>query len=183
MTIGLKNSCKKKKLLNIAFLKSKTLKDELRYKKYKNKLTMILKKCKWQYFSDLISRHKNNYVEIWKVLKNIICIKQSHINKLPDRSFYDTLPNSNCNSMLLSKTDAKEILSIVKKFSNKSSLDCNDMSMSIIKEIIPFVVNPFTYICNLSFYSGDFPNAMKIVKVVPVHKNGAKNEFNTYRPI
>ena len=129
------------------------------------------------------------------MLKNIICKKQSHINKLPDvlidnnreykadettegfntfftnigsnlakritlqsGSFYDALPNSNCNSMLLSKTDAKEILSIVKKFSNKSTLDCNDMSMSIIKEIIPFVVNPFTYICNLSFYSGDFPN-------------------------
>ena len=57
------------------------------------------------------------------------------------------------------------------------------MSMSIIKEIIPFIVNPFTYICNLSFYSGDFPNAMKIAKVLPVHKNGAKNEFNNYRPI
>ena len=85
--------------------------------------------------------------------------------------------------MLLSKTDAKEILSMVKKFSNKSSLDCNDMSMSIIKEIIPFVVNPFTYICNLSFYGGDFPNAMKIAKVIPVHKNDAKNEFSNYRPI
>ena len=85
--------------------------------------------------------------------------------------------------MSLSKTDAKEILSIVKKFSNKSSLDCNDLSMSIIKEIVPSVVNPFTYICNLSFYGGDFPNAMKITKVLPVHKNGVKNELNNYRPI
>ena len=122
------------------------------------------------------------------MLKNIICKKQSHINKLPDvfidnnreykadettkgfntfftnigsnlakritlqsGFFYDALPNSNCNSMLLSKTDAKEILSTVEKFSNKSSLDCMDTSMSIIKEIIPFFVNPFTYICNLSF--------------------------------
>ena len=97
--------------------------------------------------------------------------------------FYDALPNSNCNSMLFSKTDANEILSMVKKFSYKSSLDCNDMSTSVIKEIIPSVVNPFTYICNLSFYCGDFPNAMKIAKVLQVHKNGAKNEFNNYRPI
>ena len=85
--------------------------------------------------------------------------------------------------MLLSKIDAKEILSIVNKFSNKSSLDCNDMTMSIINEIIPFVVNPFTNICNLSFYSCDFPYAMKIAKVLPVHKNGVKNEFSNYRPI
>ena len=71
----------------------------------------------------------------------------------------------------------------MKKFPNKSSLDCNDMSMSIMKEIIPFVVNPFTYICNLSFHCGYFPNAMKIAKVLPVYKNGAKNEFNKYGPI
>ena len=75
MTIGLKNSCDKKKLMYIAFLKSKTLKDELKHKKYKNQLTLILKKCKRQYFSELICRHKNINVETWKVLKNIICKK------------------------------------------------------------------------------------------------------------
>ena len=32
----------------------------------------------------MISRHKNNNVETWKALKDIICKKQSHINKLPD---------------------------------------------------------------------------------------------------
>ena len=137
--------------------------------------------------------------------KNIISIKQSHINRLQDvfidnnrehntnkityghntlftnigsnlakrmtlqsGSFFDKLPNSNCNSML-SKTDANEILS-GKKFSNKTSLDCNDMSMSVVKEIIPFVINPFTYICNLSFYSGDYPILMKIAKVLPLDK-------------
>ena len=47
-------------------------------------LTLILKKCKQQYFSDLICRHKGNNVETWKVPKDIICTKQSHINKLPD---------------------------------------------------------------------------------------------------
>ena len=84
MTIGLTNICKKKKLLYIAFLKIITLIDELRYKKYKNKLTLILKNAIGSTFSDFMSRHKNNNVETWKVLKNIICRKQSHINKLPD---------------------------------------------------------------------------------------------------
>ena len=46
MTIELKNSRKKTKILYVAFLKSKTLKDELNFKKYKNKLTLIYKKCK-----------------------------------------------------------------------------------------------------------------------------------------
>ena len=84
MTIGLKSNCEKKTLLYIAFLKSKTHKEELVYREYKNKLTLILRKCKQQYFSDLIRTHKNNNVETWKVRKNINCLKQSHINKLPD---------------------------------------------------------------------------------------------------
>ena len=71
---------------------------------------------------------------------------------------------------------------VFEKFSNKSSLDGNGMIMSIVKEIIPLVVNPLTIICNVSFYSGVFPNAMKIAKVLPVCKHGAKNEFNNYRP-
>ena len=29
-----------------------------------------------------------------------------------------------------------------------------------------------TYICNLSFFTGVFPNAMKIGKVIPMHKDG-----------
>ena len=85
--------------------------------------------------------------------------------------------------MLLDDTDVDEILSMVKMLSNKSSLDFNDMSMYTIKEIIPFVVSSFTYICNLSCYSGVFPNTMKIATVLPVYSNGVKNEFNNYRPI
>ena len=85
--------------------------------------------------------------------------------------------------MLLGKADAKEISFIGKKFSKKSSLDCNDMSMSIIKEIIPFIVNPFTYICYLSFYCGDLPDVTKIAKVLPVYKDSAKNEFSNCKPI
>ena len=40
-----------------------------------------------------------------------------------------------------------------------------------------------TYICNLSFATGIFPDAMKIAKVIPIYKTGAKGEFNNYRPI
>ena len=83
---------------------------------------------------------------------------------------------------MLGETEANEILSMSKKFSNNSSLDCNDVSMSIIKEVILFVVDPFTYICNLSCHCGVFPNAMKITNALPVDQNDANNEFNNHRP-
>ena len=36
------------------------------------------------------------------------------------------------------------------------------------------VLKPFTYICNLSFASGMFPEKLKIAKVVPLFKAGEK---------
>ena len=85
--------------------------------------------------------------------------------------------------MFLSETNAYEIIAILNKFTEKISTDCNDMSMSFVKSIIHLVVQPFTYICNLSFATGIFPDAMRIAKVIPIYKTGSKYEFNNYRPI
>ena len=35
----------------------------------------------------------------------------------------------------------------------------------------------------MSFTSGVFPSALKIAKVVPVHKKDSKLDFSNYRPI
>ena len=82
-----------------------------------------------------------------------------------------------------SETNEDEIITIVNKLTQKTSTDCNDMNMSFVKNIIHLVVQPFTYICNLSFATVIFPDAMKIAKVIPIYKTGAKDEFSNYRPI
>lgn len=45
------------------------------------------------------------------------------------------------------------------------------------------IVKPLSYIFNLSFQSGIFPNRMKVAKVVPLYKDGDKHMFTNYRPI
>ena len=57
------------------------------------------------------------------------------------------------------------------------------MSISIVKEIIPFFVTPFNYMYDLSFHSCVFHNAVKFYEDMLAHKNGAKNESCNYRPI
>ena len=95
-------------------------------------------------------------------------------------SICDTLLDTNFNSMLLSETNVNEIITIVNKLTQKTSSDCNDMNMSLVKNIVHLVVQLFTYICNLSFETGIFPDAMKIAKVIPIYKTGAKDEFNNH---
>ena len=52
-----------------------------------------------------------------------------------------------------------------------------------MKNITHLVVQPLTYICNLSFATVIFQDAMNIAKVIPIYKAGAKDEFNNHRPI
>ena len=100
----------------------------------------------------------------------------------------DTVPADewgfcNPNSLFLRPVDEQEVMETVSKSKNKTSTDCNDLSMSVLKRIMDTIVKPFTCICNLSFRNGVFPNQMKKAKVIPVFKAGNKQHFTNYRPI
>ena len=55
--------------------------------------------------------------------------------------------------------------------------------MEILKQVIPSIVKPLTYICNKSFLKGCFPDSMKISWIVQIFNAGDKNTFNNYRPM
>lgn len=55
------------------------------------------------------------------------------------------------------------------------STDYNNVDLSLIKEAINCVIEPFTYICNKYFSTGTFPGKMKIAEVILIYKNGDKH--------
>lgn len=67
ITKGLKNACRKKNTLYREFLKNRTEQVENKYKKYKNKLTTILRISKQEYYSKLLDRNKSNIKSIWNI--------------------------------------------------------------------------------------------------------------------
>ena len=58
-------------------------------------------------------------------------------------------------------------------FSKKNSKceGVDGLSMSPIKETIDLRAAPFSYICNLSFEHGVFPDKLKFAKILPVFKS------------
>ena len=54
------------------------------------------------------------------------------------------------------------------------STDCNDLNISMVKNITAHIVKPLKHIYNVSFNTGIFPNQMKIAKVIPIFKSGEK---------
>ena len=107
--------------------------------------------------------------------------------KIPDPGTsgedYSTLLERNPYSMFLKAVEEKEILDIVTKFKNKKSTDLNDLDMTLVKKVIEGISKPLTFICNLSFQTGKFPNKMKTAKVIPLYKTGNKHHFTNYRPV
>ena len=55
--------------------------------------------------------------------------------------------------------------------------------MEILRQVIPNIAKPLTYICNKSFIEGCFPDSMRISRIVHIFKARDKNTLNIYGPI
>ena len=53
---------------------------------------------------------------------------------------------NNPYSLFLGTVEGREIIEIVNKCNNKTSKDCDDIDMSILKKVIDGIVDPLSYI-------------------------------------
>ena len=75
-----------------------------------------------------------------------------------------------------------EIIDIVNNNKSKSFVDCDGINMCLVKNLICHIVKPLTHICNVSFEKGQFPDRLKIAKVLPLFKSSEEKKFTNYRP-
>lgn len=76
------------------------------------------------------------------------------------------------NSLYLQPTTEQEIIEICTRFLAGTAASYDQITMNVIKEIIDLIVQPLTYITNVSLSSGTVPDQMKIARVVPLFKTG-----------
>ncbi|KAL5255482.1 hypothetical protein ACHWQZ_G010902 [Mnemiopsis leidyi] len=86
------------------------------------------------------------------------------------------------HSIFLNPTSSTEVYDTIRKLKNKSTLDCKIEPLKIANASRKFT-ETFAKVINASFSSGVFPTALKIAKVIPIHKGGSKTEVSNYRPI
>jgi len=53
----------------------------------------------------------------------------------------------------------------------------------LVKLMESAIIDPLSYIFNLSLSTGKVPNKMKLAKVIPVFKKGQTDLVSNYRPI
>ena len=89
----------------------------------------------------------------------------------------------NNKSLFLYPTTEREIELIIEKLPNKSSSGHDEISNSLLKRIGKSILQPLQIIFNNSMAEGEFPDAMKLANVVPLHKSKSRDLVTNYRPI
>ena len=86
-----------------------------------------------------------------------------------------------CN-LLITHISKEEVLEIIKSLNNKST-GLSSIPLNLLQAVADLIVFPLCHIINMSFSKGIFPEKLKIVEVIPLHKGGSTQDLNNFRPI
>ena len=74
------------------------------------------------------------------------------------------------------------MLEVITGLKNKST-GPHSFPINLLKLIPDLILVPLCKVISTSFTSGIFPDALKICKVIPIHKGGSPDDLDNYRPI
>ena len=80
---------------------------------------------------------------------------------------------------ILSWSEVKDIIDSL----NNSASGIDDIPPKVLKSVADEIIDPITFICNMSFKDGLFPSELKLAKISPIFKSGDKTVISNYRPI
>ena len=76
-----------------------------------------------------------------------------------------------------------EVGKLITGLKSNKSMGPDDIPTRLLKLALPYIIEPHTYIYNLSIQKSVFPKMFKTVKVVPLPKNTERSDPNNFRPI
>ena len=85
--------------------------------------------------------------------------------------------------MFLRQTDELEIKKVLNEMKGKTSSGPDGVSSLLLKMSTNSLIGPLTILINRCLQQGCFPDLLKVAKVVPIYKEGNKEDFSNYRPI
>ena len=99
---------------------------------------------------DIANKFNNYFTNISPELSTDITVPTN-------ASIYDYLRNRNNQNVFLTPVSEEEVIRTVNTWECKTSTDCDDIRMLLVKKVINCIAKPITYICKLSFITGVFP--------------------------
>ena len=101
----------------------------------------------------------------------------------PNTKYQDYLKNPNEHSMFLNEADPGEVHDLLRKLDTTKSGDIYGITPKLLKIGSDELTPNLTVLFNASFNLGQFPDKLKLAKVMPIHKGESKTNASNYRPI
>lgn len=77
-----------------------------------------------------------------------------------------------------------ELVTLLKtKLKPKKSQGYDNIPPFLIRKVIECIISPLVHIINVSFETGKFPEALKVNKIIPLHKKNDTHLVENYRPV
>jgi hypothetical protein len=179
------------------------------YKILRNKIIALIRLSKNRYYRNGIKNAHGNNKQLWGVINDITERNEKKLRILPDLEdklktanemcdFFCKVGQGESNFTYLSKINLKssvelefsinliedqEIKNIIKELKFTKSKGSDDIEITFIKKFANYLVVPIKHIINCSFEAGIFPECLKRSIIVPIYKQGNRNDFTNYRPI
>ena len=187
------------KTYNDTINKLKKISKKNYYQKYFNENFQNSKKI-WTGINTLLNRHKKKQNTIYLEDKGFISDPHLVANKFNDfflniadklsakivnknTKYQDYLKNPNQSSFFLKETTPDETSKIIKGLDGKKSGDIHNISPDFVILSNQAVSQSLTIIFNRCVLEGCFPSAMKLAKIIPLHKGDSVLSVANYRPI
>lgn len=88
-------------------------------------------------------------------------------------------------SFVLLPTDVDEVNQIILRLKNDCAMliGRDNIPSTFLKRYRDVFLPPLTFICNLAFSTGVFPNSLKLAEIHPIHKGEDRACVDNFRPI
>lgn len=83
----------------------------------------------------------------------------------------------------INATTIQEVMILLYQLDDAKSTGPDNIPIKLIKTAAPQIAHLLVNIFNASITQGQFPSLMKLAKVIPIFKTGAKDNVTNYRPI
>ena len=154
----------------------------------------------WIGINTLLNRHKKQQNTIYLEENGFISDPTKIANKFNDfflniaeklsskienknSSYQDYLKNPNKTKFFLKETTPDEVVKITDQLDSKKSSDIYNISPDVVKLSSQVVAEALSIIFNRCVREGHFPDALKLAKVIPIHKGDSVLSVANYRPI
>ena len=154
----------------------------------------------WQVINSVIGKNKQNIINAKFKYNGVVLSDKKEIANNFNKFFINAGPNL-AKSIPLSDKDSSfylkgnylsslyfhpivedDIRVIIHSLRN-SAAGWDEVDPKAVKYVSTAILQPLTFIVNLSLTTGVFPDVLKIAKIIPLYKKGDPELFTNYRPI